>query len=248
MKDFKEYVENSKLLGLTEKVWTVFSEMQLEENQIVGIREFDISFMGINKNRFNIVRIRENERTEFYTDERLSVIDITVGNVANLVHELSHVVYKNTENHRKYFGEMSEYIHKFIKYNESVIEYLKKPEITKYETIIGYLCLADDDELTAKLAGFYVPHILQNEKLKEFDYDKKLKQIYNDMKEFTCSQKEIDKILAIDKVVALISKHLSDNDNGFKNPLNSNAIETLIKEINDQGAKFIRIYNWLLEN
>jgi len=244
MKDFKAYVENSKLLRLTVKVWSIFSKMQLEENQTVGIREFDISFMGINKNRFNVVRILENERTEFYTDESLSVIDITVGNAANLAHELSHVVYKHDKNQRKNYQNLTSNIHGIIKENESAIEYLNRDARTNFDKIIGYLCLADDDELTAKLAGFYVPHLLLKEKLKESDYYNKLKLIYNDMKVYKCSQEAIDAIIETEKEKKLISKHLSVN--GFKNQLNSETIKSLIEEINEQGAKFVRIYEELL--
>jgi response regulator of citrate/malate metabolism len=60
------------------------------------------------------------------------------------------------------------------------------------------------------------------------------------MKIFDCSQDEIDGIINTDKVKGLLSEHLNKS-------INSDTIKSLIKEINEQGAKFINIYEGLLK-
>src|SRR5665647_299323 len=212
MNEFKQYVKDSKLLEIAKKVWTVFPEMEFGKDQA---KEIELTEFGINK--LKIQKIKEDAVAYFSPDE----YKVYASNASNLAHELSHVVYNYSKNQRKYFGGMQSYI---IDKKKILVEYLKSDNIKIYDKFIGYLCLADNDELTAKLAGFYVPHLFKE---KETDYYKKLKPIYNDMKEFTCSPNEIAEIIRLDKENKLISPHLSAN--GFKNPLDSNAIQTLIK-------------------
>jgi len=241
MNDFKQYMENSKLLEIAEKVWPIFNEMQVNEDKTIGITEFEISINNKNKDHFNITKIDNNGKANFYTDKRLSVIDIKVSNAANLTHELSHVVYKYTENQRGNYGILAEYIHKILNDDKkSVIEYLKRDNISNYDKLIGYLCLADDDELTAKLAGFYIPHLLKGSELNEGDYYPSLKSIYNDMKTYKFSLTEIEEIIENDNEKQIISNYLGNISK------NSETIRSLIKEINVQGAKFVSIYEGLL--
>ena len=247
MTEFKQYVIDSNLQEITELIWPSFNKMDSNTTKLFDIQKFGLSIDKLNINELKVTKIIEDKKN----NARYSGLnEIFAGNNISLPHEISHFIYRS--NHKPEERDsycLTKHIIRVCKdanIAQNINDFYNRDSISNNDKLIAYLYLADDNELTAKLSGLYVGSKLDNNEIKENDYYKKLKPIYIEMKEFTCSQKEIDEIIEADKVNGLISTHLRTND--FINPLNSNAIHTLIKEINEQGAKFVSIYESLIDN
>ena len=169
-------------------------------------------------------------------------IEVNCGSAGGFAHEISHLVFKCKNKVESNSGVLTSHIlKKFYGYNPSIVKYFKIEKITDYDKLIGYLYLAEEDELVAKLAGFYVALKLDDKGLNETgDFVNGVCDLYSEMKIFKINSLEIEKE---EKAKGILSRFLKS-----RIPLNSEIFKSLITNINTQGENFENKYKILFES
>jgi hypothetical protein len=230
---------------ITEAVWPQVSGLATGESFFYNIDDYDIKRRGIKINQLKIVKIKEGPaHIGILAEERengITYIKLECKGLGGLAHEISHLVYKRIN-----FDTIPLSSHILSQCRRanvelSIIDYFQIEKITEFDKLVGYLYLADDDELTAKLVGFYAKVKINNgATYGQSDYSKGVKELYAKMKTFKIDALETEKT---DLKKGIISGYLKERE-----PVTSIKIETLLKHINAQGENFEEKYKILFNS
>jgi len=244
MENIQQYVKDTGILQITKMILTEFNEMKQGEVKIFDIAMYGIVFKNEEIYRLKVIKANRNTDREYFssTGPKDNLCIISAANPGGLAHEICHMVYKRTGDPKRFSRPLThDHIVPFLIKNklQNIVDYINAG--TVYDKFIGYLYLADNEELTAKLTGFFVSIELTNSgKLEEDNYIIGLKQIYNSMKVLEMDEDTIQEILKTEKENRIISQHL------YLDKVNQETIRNLIIEINEQGSKFENIYRDLI--
>jgi len=244
MNEFKQYVVGSKLQEITELIWPTFNKMGSNTTESFDIQKFGLSIGDNPINELKVTKINEDDRPANYR----GLNKIFAGNRISLPHEISHFIYRcNHKPEERNSDPLTTHIISVCKnanIAQNINDFYKRDSISNYDKLIAYLYLADENELTAKLAGLYVGSKLDTDKIKDDDddYYKGLNEIYNDITKFNIDENEIDTIVQIDTNKKSIYDHLREKT------VSANVIQDLIKEMKVLAKKYLDIYENILEN
>lgn len=242
MKNSKDFVIDPRVIEITLMIWPDLSVMRQGEEKVFDAGKYDITYLGERINQIKVIKLgetggHENVDGAIKTD---GFCIITARGAGGLAHEISHLTYKNEGNPQTFSGPLVAHILPVIKDQGTIADYFGKLAPTEYDKLIGYLYLADEDELRAKLTGCYVGRLVTDNVSEHGDeYLESLVVIYSEMRTFN---PEIAEILEIEKEKNVISRHL-----GSKGQVHSETISTLLEEIHNQGEKFLKIYHELFD-
>jgi hypothetical protein len=163
----------------------------------------------------------ENERARYNNNV------IKCGSKGGLAHELVHLIFDKKNIHIKLNSKpLIDYIGGFFTSpsKAKITEYINHYAKNDYDRIIGYLYLADEEELIAKATGFCVA---KKDNDNSDEYISSVLKIYDDMSKFRNSDNSIANNTQIDEIVK--------ESLAIAGAININDIE---KFINSQGKKF----------
>ena len=238
MENLKKAGVDTRILEIAKMAWPHISEKQIGDHFFIDIDFYDLTMEYQKINQLEIEKIDENKNRAnvclFPVNENgINKIKIEAGSMGGLAHEISHLVFKCKKNEERMSGLLTEHIVKTCKTsgcNKLITNYFKIETLTKFDKLIGYLYLTDEDELIAKLAGFYIGAKLENKKLgEENKYVKGVKSLYAEMKTFEIDLMEIKKQGEKEMIVKYLNLRV---------PINSKIVKTIVKNIHDQGVNF----------
>ena len=244
-------MENLKKVGIDNGIWEI-SELiwrQLQKKQVgnhftVDIDSFDLSVGSLKINLLEIKKIDEDiDRANVclvpINEIGIKKIIIEAGSAGGLAHEISHLVFKCKNGEERMSGLLTHHIMETCKTSgckKSITNYYRIKSLTNFDRLIGYLYLTDEDELIAKLAGFYIGAKLENKPFGEENYYVKgVKSIYTEMMTFEIDVREIN-----EQEEKIIVKYLN-----LQEPINSEIIKTLVMKIHAQSESFEKKCNIL---
>lgn len=243
MKNFEYYVNNTHLFDIAKLISPVFSDMGINTTKSFDIEKFGLSIGEYPINELIVTKIIEDKNNNANYS---GLNKIFAGNSISLPHEISHFIYRCNHNPEvKNSYPLTKHIIEVCNnanIAQNINDFYKRDSISNYDKLIVYLYLADDNELTAKLAGLYVNAMLNEEKIEEDDYYKGINEIFNHIINFNIEENEIDKIVQIDTDKKIIYSHL------MKKNISANVIQDLIEGMKVLAKKYLDIYKGLLEN
>lgn len=222
---------NPLVLQLTECIWHYF-EIDKSKKE-VDLTDFNEEMAHSGK--FEIEKIDEGFNCVNLVRKKLKF-----NGKDGLAHELSHIINLNdfpTES-------LQEYIHSYCEKNKitscNIIHYNSKCKHLN-EKLVGYLYLAENDELIAKLTGFI--HVDSNKVIeyKKSPFSEGVCEIYKEIQDLKITQKQFDEFI----------KFLSTNQsfscgyihNQLIDHLKVTGFHEIKKYLNDQGNKFLKEYS-----
>jgi hypothetical protein len=229
MKKVKELKEISNLaIKIAENLWPFVDEQKLNSHKNYDISEYKLIFNSESIDTLNIKKISEGQ-SGFNQYSKL----ITCKGKGGLAHEICHFLFLLKRGKIDTSSNiLTDYIEEKCKsknVNFKIPAYLGICE-NDVEKAIGYLYLADNEEIISKITGFVVP----KESDQPSDFSKSISCFYDEMKTFKLNDKTL---ISKSEEAKTIEEYLQKFDNGR---LKYDAGE-ITKYINSQGSFYFEL-------
>lgn len=244
MENLKKAGIDTRILKIAEMVLHQFVDNQIGNHFTVDIDSFDLSVGSLKINLLEIKKIDEDiDRANVclvpINENGINKIKIEAGSAGGLAHEISHLVFKCKNIGERMSILLTDHIGETCNTSGCEIlitNYFKIKTLTNFDKLIGYLYLSDEDELVAKLAGFYIGAKLINNKFGDVNkYVQEVKSIYSEMQVFDINVLEVNK-----QEENIIVEYLN-----LREPINSDIIKAHLKKMHAQGESFEKKCNIL---